>query len=330
MPRNQDSDVAENLLGAHLQGLTLRQWVEKTTCEAVAATEQTTPPIDLSPIQMARRIKEVSYCASLPEWGSLRVDRDGFVVKLARLRATAALWSRWTLAHEIAHTFLYDITQSPPRSLVYVGSGNPKLEWLCRCLSRSLLMPEGWVAHMLANGANSPTPTITLHVLDEMERRFGVPWTIVAERIVEDLGLWRCILLQFVAEASGNDLLVEAGHRREWRLCWSTASASSSGQLYLPRGRREQTGMRFPRAKGQVRMLVEDIMRTESVGSSFTRAINLSQLAGPTVGNLGTYLANQIGADTINAVGLLKIGERRRLSGGYSEGPSLVLAFPLT
>ena len=133
---------------------------------AEALTHQTNRdlPINLLAIAKLQRVKQVEFRQLLVE-GGLSVLRNGFNIYvncdpgdgvqlteefandgtgnclLPRVRARI----RFTIAHEIAHTLLYDVRASPPRPRHLLKSVSiRRIESLCNIVAGALLLPD-WI-----------------------------------------------------------------------------------------------------------------------------------------------------------------------------------------
>jgi len=117
-------------------------------------------PVRLSSIARARKVRDVVFRPLLVD-GCLGVRADGFVIfvrcekqKSADLRKA---WSdegslhrafsprmRFTIAHEIAHTFFFDVEALPPRATVVLNASRTvdSLEYSCNHLAARMLLPE--------------------------------------------------------------------------------------------------------------------------------------------------------------------------------------------
>ena len=117
-------------------------------------------PVHLPNIARARKVREVVFRPLLVD-GCLGVRNDGFVIFVGcETRSSTDLnraWScghsadralsariRFTIAHEIAHTFFFDVDASPPRAALDLK--NPRtvssLEQTCNQLAARILLPE--------------------------------------------------------------------------------------------------------------------------------------------------------------------------------------------
>lgn len=148
----------------------------KTRREALAHAEVLTRetnsglPIDLFAIAKRRLVKRIEFRQLLME-GGLSVRPDGFNIYVNcdpgdgerlteefaangtgvtlpnRIRARA----RFTIAHELAHTLLYDVRTMPPkpRIILKAAASLRSLERLCSIVAGALVLPE-WIVRVEA------------------------------------------------------------------------------------------------------------------------------------------------------------------------------------
>jgi hypothetical protein len=133
------------------------------SAEALVATNARALPVDLNRIAANRAVDRIEFTPLFTD-GGLAVREDGFVIyvrceigqgaslteQLAEdgtgrtLPPTIARRARFTIAHEIAHTFFYDIRRMPPRSKIEVdgGASASNLELTCNQIAGLILVPE--------------------------------------------------------------------------------------------------------------------------------------------------------------------------------------------
>jgi Zn-dependent peptidase ImmA (M78 family) len=100
------------------------------------------PPIDPFVLAELCGVRKITRQLMIPE-GVLKVVDDGFEVFLQDNftdQPGAATRQRFTLAHELVHTFYYDRSTRPPRPLQGTPEGG-KLELLCNSGAGQLLVP---------------------------------------------------------------------------------------------------------------------------------------------------------------------------------------------
>ena len=141
---------------------------------------QSTPPIDLAPILPLRRITRELYVESqnTPE-AFLMPTQEGFSIGVRPNQSHKR--ERFSKAHELAHTFFYDLTATPPRKLL--RSDDPlvhlKEEDICHAFASELLFPESSVAHSVE---------LLLGQSDaEVVRALSSEYTVSAEVVIRHL-----------------------------------------------------------------------------------------------------------------------------------------------
>ncbi|MGD1154046.1 MAG: hypothetical protein ABR911_14385 [Syntrophales bacterium] len=308
----------------------MKVWAEDKTSELLKLAGQTHPPLELSEkVLRIRKIKKVRYKPGLPERGRLATEDNGFSVELSPTKKYPAPWSRLSLSHEIAHTFLYNIENWPPLPLIHTEPGNPDVEWLCGYLSKCLLVPAEWLRSQIEHYPGLISQDFSLDVLYQLEKTFLVPWQVVAERLVEDLGLWNCIILHFVKVS-------EVGKYAEgtpiWRLNWYTVPIGVNKGLFIPVGRRIEGIMKFPRARGT---LAQFIVKSTERGRNeplFSQRIKYGVLSSGATGNLGKFLHKHSGSDELRvhcAVGPLSATSLFDRGRNQEDASIMVMCFPL-
>jgi hypothetical protein len=102
---------------------------------------QLRPPIDPTQLFGSRKIDKMTSSDDVFEHGKLLVSPSGFsIVVSTRISGTHA---RFVIAHEICHTFFYDLSKTPPVLGFEKTSENQEvLEGLCSEGARHILMPD--------------------------------------------------------------------------------------------------------------------------------------------------------------------------------------------
>lgn len=183
---------------------------------------------------------------------SLVPDRDGFVVLVNADHPSTR--QRFSVAHEIVHTFFYDIDKTPPMRPPAIARPDEHEERLCDRGAAELLVPTDALkkrALVLASGAEAVVALAT---------EFDVSTQVMARRLVED-DLWpgvTIVLLRWIPEG-------ESGKPDACRVLW----AAERTPFTVPEGCSVHTGE-----------LVIDACkrRTEADGET---DLELGRLAGP-------------------------------------------------
>lgn len=333
LPSRQTPTRLQSSLAAILRGISLEEWAENTSLDLLRITEQKSPPLELlGPILESRKTKLV-YKTNLPVRAKLETETDGFVVELGYppKHKFKFLWWRLSLAHEIAHTFLYDLRESPPVQLVRFRTDNLDLEWLCHYLAKRFLIPAVWLRQQSENLPDVNSDEFSLTIFKKLERIFSVPWKVVAERLIEDLSLWNCIMLQFTQsdevnfssqKLSGNSLC----------LSWHTIPRKVKEKVYIPIGRRIKGRMKFPRVNNPLSKFLSECLKKGQYQPHFKCAIPLRVLNCDTTGNLGKFLFNHLSTNNIQVYCAVKLPEQKELLNLRTTNqklPSVVMCIPL-
>ena len=161
----------------------LKEAILKGAGELRRLSGQDVPPVDLCDIASSRRILRTTYSrARLTPEAVLVPIGEGFVVRLAG--GQPRVRNRTSLAHEIGHTFFFDLEKNPPTRLLVDAGGlaSHKEEDICKAFARELLLPTELVRGFLKLQHNTP-----LDLLSSLAARFAVSIELVAVRLLWDL-----------------------------------------------------------------------------------------------------------------------------------------------
>jgi hypothetical protein len=153
-------------------------------------------PVTLKPIATARRVRNVVFRPLLVD-GCLSVKRDGFNIYVRcskeEVEETTKRFSegadpilpgrmRFTIAHEIAHTFFFDLSSERPRNrLATEHPGNLKaLERVCNQTAARLLLPTDLMRREFTR-----IDVFKPEALRALARRAGVSGSMLANRLGE-------------------------------------------------------------------------------------------------------------------------------------------------
>lgn len=105
--------------------------------------------------------------------------------------------ARTTIAHEVAHSFFYDINVLPPKPIGVVSSKKSQweLESICYRIGRTLLMPSFSVSRLLTRSPD--IKKASLHKIRLLMNRYKVSSDIVAWRMLKDLILWNSCFAKY-------------------------------------------------------------------------------------------------------------------------------------
>ena len=256
-------------------------WIRERINELLDLTKQSAPPIDLKPLLRLRRILAVKYDSSLGCRAKLIPVERGFEIRVdesLRYRFRRENW-RFTIAHEIGHTFFYDLDTVVPRRYPGIPVGNIPEERFCDLFACELLMPQKLMVDRfrpeIFEEEQSCDHSLFKSVF-KIQREFDVSLGSICLRIVKDLSLWRCLLIlcrwlpKFPVRSSGDEQREMGDHT--WRIVWSVLPDTYSKEIFFPRPRNYRLGLPKLRFKiladlncemkhGEIREI--DVPRTE-------------------------------------------------------------------
>lgn len=178
---------------SHVDPERWKQRVFQEIHRLLEATGQSSPPFDPEPLAPFRRVTDIKR-EKLHTHGMLIPVKDGFVIKLNS--DTPRTRQRNACAHEIAHTFFYDLTASPPRRMDY-GTGRYGYEEnTCNELAGEILMPQEVTCQTLAQ---FDYPSIKAFAT--LMSQFDVSSEFLAWRL-HRLKAWRVITVFFAPRGS--------------------------------------------------------------------------------------------------------------------------------
>jgi hypothetical protein len=178
-------------------------------------------PVDLCAIAKSQRVVAIHFIAMIREAG-IRLAPGGFeifirdegfrTIDLSAKREGVALnrRQRFSLAHEIAHTLLFDLAPEVPKERDTVETSDR--ERFCQDAAKLILIPPD----LLRKEADLSQP-ITAKLVITLAAKFECSAEVVIRRIhmdVRDAGVGSCLALARLSE-TGNDAQVVAA-------CWDT------------------------------------------------------------------------------------------------------------
>lgn len=289
-----------------------KHWRRSTAAavdQLATATAAGALPVRLPEIARARKVREVVFRPLLVD-GCLGVRGDGFVIFVGCEKRNSSdlnkAWSfghpadrslsariRFTIAHEIAHTFFFDVEASPPRPTLDLK--NPRtvssLEQTCNQLAARILLPEP-----LFQKSVHETDVLDPVALRQLANKSGVSPHVLTVRLKQSFdwpdsfGAVLCVR----HEGNGPKVLCKAMHYslrsilgddRDVRALWEWMS---DPRFALNGGDEAEVKSYLPCSIGRQRAVQELVWRCEDVtpaiGSSYfvtvSRAADL-QLLNP-------------------------------------------------
>ena len=200
------------------------EWLEAEAAE-LARLGSNQGRVDLSDkLLRSRGIRAVvrEDAGALAHDAAIDLERAGWIIRYA---ATTPTRIRFSLAHEIGHTYIADANGRPVSGLEH--QIDPTIESICDYFARALLLPKDRVAeHLESLVGQGPIPS--LHLVPRLAREFETSEQAVARRMVFDL------FDGFVAAVCIT--------RRDGRDGWRTTWCAPRGEHDLPKS----SGWRVP------------------------------------------------------------------------------------
>lgn len=144
----------------------------------------------------ARRIVKVEIDADQVFGARIKPVESGFVIFLKEAHKEDLQNNRFLIAHEMAHTFLYNLNPSPPKDLNVFPAGSNEVEFVCNKLARSILIPESLLLIDIKK-LNIHSPGFDFRNLYSLNKRLKVSNHVLLNRIILDLGLMNCLYVRF-------------------------------------------------------------------------------------------------------------------------------------
>ena len=176
--------------------------------------EPFTTPVSLDLLMEIARacgIRRVEFGSTLASDGDLQAsDEGGFVARI--LHPSYKPRARFTLAHEIAHTFFFNRTPGRRQRLCpysrrdaygseHRGSAAME-EWFCNEFAFELLLPEGSGAQITAEVSRCLSPAEMLYVIERRQRQFNTGIETTLRRLTHNGGLPADMLITILRKAS--------------------------------------------------------------------------------------------------------------------------------
>lgn len=165
------------------------QAIRKEALQLLGEDAYKEPPIKLTKIAQRRRVIAILKEDNLDSEGVTIPDKRGFVIKLKK--NSPSLRQRYTLAHEIAHTFFFNRNVSPPKRQYWHSlRGDIGEEYLCERGAAEILMPFPIFKRYIKI---YQIPSIS--ALSSLQAIFQVSTQASACRILQDIGFWQNIII---------------------------------------------------------------------------------------------------------------------------------------
>jgi len=166
----------------------------------VAKAGQKVPPVNPEIVAKERKVIEIERVALDMDTDAMIVPcRDGFQLKLNK--KLPLVRQRFACAHQIGHTYFFDINKNPPEKPYRRSTSHYWVEeGLCYEIARRILMPTSMMHEWMEN-ANPPY----IKEFKDMMLSFLVSGELLSYRI-QDIGSWDVLMLIF--ESGGGAIML--------------------------------------------------------------------------------------------------------------------------
>src|SRR3989338_347069 len=274
----------ELLLSNVLQGRSLTQWCSEISKQYLIETKQTVPPFSVLKFLPYRKTN-LKHDKNLTVDGKIEVKGEVFIITLNVKKLSTDFDYNFLLAHELAHTFFYDISKSIPANLTILPPGSGYLEYVCNKIARFLLMPSGVIQEELKKLPQITDDSFTLSIINDLVNKFQVSHVNLLARIIGDETLWNCLFLRF--EYFNTD--------KSWRLREKYLPRYLNSQKYFipppDKHKKEDSPEKYPSAKNSflcfISSLESELIKRK--GKRTSKRIYISEITGPP---LTTFFSN--------------------------------------
>lgn len=228
---------------------------------ALIKNRQLSPPVNPEALFKERNVLKLTKNPYLPERreGFLQPTKGGFVLSI--LPKLSKFRRRFTIAHELGHTFFYDLEASSPN----LGfSKNSSRYWVqegyANEIAAAILLP----ANMVVSNINDAKYHPTIQLLLDMCNRYEVSVEVLHKRLIRNLGLLDWIVFESKVEGeiiTTNSAKISKGFSfRNWHIAKNYIIPSPN--IITPSNRKELLTVVF----SNIAAAVKD-------GSSHTRSL---------------------------------------------------------
>ena len=183
----------------------------------ISKSNQYNPPFEPEKIMGYRKIKKIVWNENLTQREALLLPtQDGFYIHINPNKPNVRI--RFSLAHEIGHTYFFDLNTSPPQKFYPAASSRTWVEEGYSCeIAREILMPEPYVYKIASKLSKAPS----LSSLIQLKEIFQVSYEVLIMRLLHDAHvwnynfwkneLWNCIIIlaEVSPSAKINDLRIK-------------------------------------------------------------------------------------------------------------------------
>lgn len=311
-------------------GVPVREWAELKAADLLGLNEELPSAASRGGVEKLLAARRVQIVPALQRGARTTLEpvAGGFSLHMPADLKRSSYWYQYRLIHEVAHTLFYAIDAPTPAPTIPLSPGDPDIEWLCDYLAKAYLIPRPWLLGKAQGSARPGDRQFSLRLLWRLATEAQSPPTVVAERLVEDLGYWQCAMVRFRKHFSGSAPGNTAG--AEWRMDWHTATESSTA--FIPIGHVAQGAMVFPKATKRLAGALERWSSLSDRDGFWEGTVACAELRTNPTWGIAKYLANHGIVDQVEAYLAVEQGEEHGLDSETSSSrlnPWVLACFPM-
>lgn len=242
-----ESQEIETWLMLNYGTASIERWIEETAIRLFRQSNQEKLPLCLESLFGSRRIlrKEIRYVnpneLTMKGCGRLEAEKSGLVLVVNRPQggeSPSRRRERFTIAHEIAHSFFYDLSSDPPQKIFFRLHNQRYHERLCDKLAAAILIPKNKIERLVKSGYAFSERNFRIDRFRQLLVRttaiFDVSLAVAARRVIEDLGFWNIVVLGCGWHRKESESKKNGRRGESWRLEWFAKPAWADTELFLP------------------------------------------------------------------------------------------------
>lgn len=276
-----------NKLEPLTNGIPLQEWVEFISNKLYQESKNGTDYVHLEKYFELRKIKNCVHNNDLAVDARLINNGTSFTIQLKDYgERNDPRKQRFLIAHEIAHTFFFNISRESIIDYHFFPAGSKEIEFLCNRIARGILMPNIILINKLQRVGSLDDVGFSLDQINKLCETFRVPYTVLLNRIILDTGFWKCLFLRFRNYKT---------EENNWKLRerYLPAIYWNNIKAFIPQEdhkKNKDDPNRYPSAKGELKSTFDSVYLELKEKKRLTKRLSLESINdSPIKGFLKTY-----------------------------------------
>lgn len=238
------------------KGINFQEWAEHVSADLYSTHHGKDTHVDPIKYFAAVKVGSFRYSRNISVHAKLINHHKEFAIELKDYgKRNDTRFHRFLIAHEIAHTFLYDTKSVPFVDYAFFPPGSREIEFLCNFLARTILLPKPLIQKKLSKIPSLHDANFSLIEVSRLCNSFKVQHNVLLNRLIFDTGLWDCLFLRFRNYSD---------HVQNWRLVerYLPSIYWNNKQAYIPPedSKKEKSNpLRYPSAKGNLQNIFTSV-----------------------------------------------------------------------